>query len=309
LVGRKWWAPWLWISPAVVLLAVYLVYPTIDTVLRSFRDRRSDAWVGFDNYQYIIENPAPLVADTHVALLNNVLWLTVFPLATVAIGLVIAVLTIRVRYEAAAKSAVFIPMAISFVAASVIWRFMYEFDTDIGTVNALVAQIGREPTAWLQNTGSPQVWLTDAGPDKLPQPLQLNNFSLITVGVWIWTGFAVVVLSAGLKGISTEILEAARVDGANEWQIFWRIIVPILSPTIVVVLTTLVIQALKNFDLIWVMTGGRFDTDVVATLFFRQSFVIGDFGVGAALAVVLLLWIVPIMLISIRRFQFQEETR
>jgi alpha-glucoside transport system permease protein len=309
LVGRKWWAPWLWISPAVVLLAVYLVYPTIDTVLRSFRDRRSDAWVGFDNYQYIIDNPAPLVADTHVALLNNVLWLTVFPLATVAIGLVIAVLTIRVRYEAAAKSAVFIPMAISFVAASVIWRFMYEFDTDIGTVNALVAQIGRDPTAWLQNTGSPQVWLTDAGPDTLPQPLQLNNFALITVGVWIWTGFAVVVLSAGLKGISTEVLEAARVDGANEWQIFWRIIVPILSPTIVVVLTTLVIQALKNFDLIWVMTGGRFDTDVVATLFFRQSFVVGDFGVGAALAVVLLLWIVPIMLISIRRFQFQEETR
>jgi alpha-glucoside transport system permease protein len=117
------------------------------------------------------------------------------------------------------------------------------------------------------------------------------------------------VLSAGLKGISTEVLEAARVDGANEWQIFWRIIVPILSPTIVVVLTTLVIQALKNFDLIWVMTGGRFKTDVVATLFFREAFVIRDFGVGAALAVVLLLWIVPIMVISIRRFQFQEETR
>jgi alpha-glucoside transport system permease protein len=200
-------------------------------------------------------------------------------------------------------------MAISFVAASVIWRFMYEFDTDIGTMNALVNQFGGESTAWLQNTGSFQVWLTDAGPDTLPQPLQLNNMSLITVGVWMWTGFAVVVLSAGLKGISTEVLEAARVDGANEWQIFWRIIVPILSPTIVVVLTTLVIQALKNFDLIWVMTGGRFHTDVVATLFYRQSFVVRDFGVGAALAVVLLLWIVPIMLITIRRFQFQEETR
>ena len=309
MVGRKWWAPWLWISPALILLSIFLVYPTLDTIRRSFQDRRSDEFVGIDNYRYIFENPQPLVADTHSALLNNVLWLTAFPLITVAIGLMIAVLAGRVRYEAAAKSAIFIPMAISFVAASVIWRFMFEFDADTGTVNALVTQFGGERTAWLQNTGSPQVWLTDSGPDTLPQPLQLNNFSLISVGVWMWTGFAVVVLSAGLKSISTEVLEAARVDGANEWQIFSRIIIPILSPTIVVVLTTLVIQALKNFDLIWVMTGGRFKTDVVATLFYRQSFVVGEFGVGAALAVVLLLWIVPIMLISIRRFQFQEETR
>jgi alpha-glucoside transport system permease protein len=288
---------------------VYLVYPTLDTIRRSFQYSRSDNRVGFDNYRFIIENPQPLVGDTHSALLNNVLWLSVFPIITVAIGLVIAVLTIRVRYEAAAKSAIFIPMAISFVAASVIWRFMYEFNVDLGTVNAVVTQIGGEQTAWLQNTRAPQTWLTDAGPDTLPQPLQLNNLSLITVGVWMWTGFAVVVLSAGLKGISTEVLEAARVDGANEWHIFWRIIVPILSPTIVVVLTTLVIQALKNFDLIWVMTGGRFQTDVVATLFFKQAFVNREFGLGAALAVVLLLWIVPIMVISIRRFQFQEETR
>ena len=309
MVGRKWWAPWLWLSPTLILLAVYLVYPTIDTVRRSFQDKRSDHWVGLDNYRFIIDNPQPLVADTHSALLNNVMWLVLFPLVTVAIGLLIAVLAIRVRYEAAAKSAIFIPMAISFVAASVIWRFMYEFNPDLGTVNAAISHIGGQQTAWLQNTNSPQTWLTDAGPDTLPKPFQLNNLSLITVGVWMWTGFAVVVLSAGLKGISTEVLEAARVDGANEWQVFWRIIVPILSPTIVVVLTTLVIQALKNFDLIWVMTGGRFKTDVVATLFFREAFVIRDFGVGAALAVVLLLWIVPIMVISIRRFQFQEETR
>ncbi|MEX0749935.1 MAG: sugar ABC transporter permease [Dehalococcoidia bacterium] len=309
MVGRKWWTPWLWLSPALILLSVFLVYPTLDTIRRSFQDQRSDNWVGFDNYRFIIDNPQPLVADTHSALLNNVLWLTLFPVVTVAIGLLIAVLAVRVRYEAAAKSAIFIPMAISFVAASVIWRFMFEFDTDIGTVNAFVTQIDGQQTAWLQNTNSPQTWLTDYGPDELPKPFQLNNFSLIGVGVWMWTGFAVVVLSAGLKGISTEVLEAARVDGANEWQVFWRIIVPILSPTIVVVLTTLVIQALKNFDLIYVMTGGRFKTDVVATLFFKEAFVVRDFGVGAALAVVLLLWIVPIMLISIRRFQFQEETR
>jgi alpha-glucoside transport system permease protein len=214
-----------------------------------------------------------------------------------------------VRYEAVAKSAIFIPMAISFVAAAVIWRFMYEFNTDIGTVNAAVTSVGGESTDWLRDTGSPQTWLTERGPDTLPRPVQINNLALIFVGVWMWTGFAMVVLSAGLKGISTEILEAARVDGANEWQIFRRIIAPILSPTVVVVATTLVIQGLKKFDLVWVMTGGRAKTDVVATLFYKEAFRVGDFGVGAALAVVLLLWVLPIMVISIRRFQFQEETR
>jgi alpha-glucoside transport system permease protein len=137
----------------------------------------------------------------------------------------------------------------------------------------------------------------------------VNNFALILVGVWNWTGFTMIVLSAGLKGISTEVLEAARVDGANEWRIFWRIIVPILSPTIVVVSTTLVIQTLKTFDLVWVMTGGRFKTDVVATLFFKEFFNNQEFGIGAALAVVLMIFVIPVMVISIRRFQFQEETR
>ncbi len=249
------------------------------------------------------------MSDTHSALLNNVMWLTLFTALTVALGLMLAVLTGRVRYEAVAKSAIFIPMAISFVAVSVIWRFMYEFNSDIGTVNAVTTGVGLEPTAWLQDTGSPQTVVTDAGPDKLPKPFQINNFALIMVGVWNWTGFTMIVLSAGLKGISTEVLEAARVDGASEWKIFRRIIVPILSPTIVVVATTLVIQTLKTFDLVWVMTGGRFKTDVVATLFFKEAFVARDFGVGAALAVVLMLFVVPIMLITIRRFQFQEEIR
>jgi alpha-glucoside transport system permease protein len=309
MVGRRWWTPWLWLAPALALLGVFLVYPVVDTFRRSFLDERSKSFVGFDNYRFIIDNPQPLVSDTHSALLNNVMWLTLFTVITVSLGLIIAVLTGRVRYEAAAKSAIFIPMAISFVAASVIWRFMYEFNTDIGTVNATVTSLGGEPTAWLQDTGAPHTWLTERGPDTLPRPIQINNLALIMVGVWMWTGFAMVVLSAGLKGISTEVMEAARVDGANEWQIFRRIIVPILSPTIMVVATTLVIQGLKKFDLVWVTTGGRFKTDVVATLFYKEAFRIGDFGVGAALAVVLLLWVLPVMVISIRRFQFQEETR
>ena len=309
MIGRRWWVPWLWLAPGLALLVVFLIYPVIDTFRRSFLDGKSEDFVGLDNYEFIINNPNPLVADTHSALLNNFMWLTVFTVITVVLGLVIAVLTARVRYEAVAKSAIFIPMAISFVAAAVIWRFMYEINADIGTVNAVVTSAGLERTAWLQDTGAPQTWLTNVGPDDLPQPFQINNFSLIMVGVWMWTGFAMIVLSAGLKGISTEVLEAARVDGANEWQIFSRVILPILSPTIVVVATTLVIQALKKFDLVFVLTGGRFDTDVVATLFFKQFFQNGEFGQGAALAVVLLLFVVPVMVIGIRRFQFQEETR
>jgi len=200
-------------------------------------------------------------------------------------------------------------MAISFVAAAVIWRFIFEFNPEIGTANAITGQFGAEPVAWLQDTRSPWIFATSAGPETVPGPLQLNNFVLIFVGVWMWTGFAMVVLSAGLKGVPSEVLEAARVDGAGEWTIFRRVIVPILAPTIVVVATTLIIQALKKFDLVWVMTGGRFETDVVATLFFKEAFVIRNFGVGAALAVILLLWVVPVMVISIRRFQFEAEKR
>ena len=321
MIGQRWWIPWLWLAPALALLGVFLVYPVLNTVVTSFLDEDSangifdfvrdpSSFVGFDNYQFIIENPQPLVTDTHRALLNTLLWIVAFPTITVGFGLALAVLTSRVRYEAIAKAAIFIPMAVSFVAAAVIWRFMYEFNSDIGTVNAAVTGVGLEPTAWLQNTGAPQTWLTDAGPDELPgvlDTLSINNLALITVGVWMWTGFAMVVLSAGLKGISTEVLEAARVDGANEWQLFRRIIIPMLGPTIVVVATTLVINALKLFDLVFVLTGGRFDTDVIASLFFRVSFVFRDFGVGAALAVVLLVFVVPITLLGIRRFQLQEE--
>jgi alpha-glucoside transport system permease protein len=306
VIGRKWWVPWLWLSPTILLLGVFLLYPVVDTVRRSFMDESSSSWVGFDNYERIARNPDPLLTDTHQALLNTALWLTVFVLVTVALGLVLAVLTSRVKYEAAAKSAIFMPMAVSFVAASVIWRFMYDFDPDIGTFNAVVTNLGGDTTAWLQDGDAPHRWLFDVGPEELPGPFQINNFALILVGVWIWTGFAMVVLSAGLKSISTEVLEAARVDGASEWQIFWRVIMPILWPTTLVVGTTLVINALKIFDLIWVMTGGRFETDVVATLFFRQFFQLRDLGMGAALAVVLMIIVVPVMLLTVRRFRLEE---
>ena len=149
MVGRSRWTPWLWLSPMLVILGVFLIYPTLDTIRRSFMDARSQEFVGFDNYRFIIENPNPLLADTHSALLNNVLWIVMFTTMTVSVGLVLAVLSGRVRYEAIAKAGVFVPMAISFVAASVIWRFMFEFNASIGTANALIEQIGADPVAWL----------------------------------------------------------------------------------------------------------------------------------------------------------------
>ena len=298
MIGRRWFSPWLWLLPALAFIGVFLVYPVVDTIRLSLLNSNSTAFVGADNYFYVFTRRA-----TQTALLNNLLWIFLFTSVTVGIGLLIAVLTGRVRYEATAKALIFIPMAISFVAAAVIWRFMYEFRPEgfvqIGTVNAAVVGLGGEPNAWL----------VDSGPAALPRPLQVNNFAIIAAGVWMWTGFAMVVLSAGLKGISEEVLEAARVDGAGEWQILRYIILPILYPTIAVVATTLVINALKKFDLIWVMTGGNYDTDLVATLMFKEMFNFRQFGRASALAVILLVIIVPIMLVTIRRFRAQEEAR
>ena len=306
-IGRRWWVPWVWLSPALLLLSAFLLYPAIDTLRRSVLDDRSREFVGLANYRWIAENPNPLVADTHSALLNTLLWLVLFTGSVVPLGLVLAVLSGRVRYQSVAKSAIFIPMAISFVAASVIWRFMLEYNPDIGTVNAITTSTGATTTAWLQDTGAPQAWATGLGPRSLPSPLQLNNLVLIGVGVWMWTGFAMVIFAAGLNGISAELLEAARVDGAGEWEIFRRIIVPMLRPVIVVVATTLLINALKVFDLVWVMTGGRFSTDVVATQFFSMAFTNRNFGIGSALAVILLIAVVPIMSLTIRRFQQDQS--
>ena len=293
--------PWIWILPAFLFIAVFLVYPVIDTLRISLMNNDSSAYVGLENYQFVFTNSA-----TQSALLNNVLWLALFTVLAVGLGLIIAVLTGRVRYESLAKAAIFVPMAISFVAAAVIWRFMYAFKpegfTQIGLVNAAGTGVGLEPIAWLVEHQLPYI------DQLLPMPLYTNNFALIAVGVWMWTGFAMVVISAGLKGIPTEVMEAARVDGASEWQIFWRILLPMLSPTIAVVATVLVIQALKKFDMVWVMTAGNFGTDVVATLMFKEMFNFRDFGRAAALAVILLVAILPIMLITIRRFRRQEET-
>ena len=277
--------PWLWLAPALAFLGVFLVYPTIATIIRSFMNRRGDSFIGLENYQWFFSQ-----SDTLIALRNNALWVVLLPALVVGLGLLVAILVDRVRYEGVAKSIVFLPLAISFVAASVIWRFMYELDPKIGTLNAVVTAVGGDPVAWL-----------------ITQPW--NNFFLIIVGVWLLTGFAMVILSAGLKGISTELLEAARVDGANELQVFRGIVLPLLMPTIAVVATTIVIYALKTFDVVYTMTNGNFDTNVIANVMFQELFNNGQQGRAAAIAVILFAAIIPVMIINIRRFREQEAIR
>lgn len=277
--------PWLWIVPALTFLGVFLVYPTIKTILRSFQNRRGDAWVGFENYRWFFTRD-----DTLLSLRNTGFWVIGLTVLVVGLGLATSVLVDRVAYERAVKTVVFLPMAISFVAAGVIWRLMYELDPKIGTLNAGLGKVGSDPVAFL----SSPPW---------------NNLFLIIVGVWMLTGFAMVILSASLKGIPTELIEAAQIDGANAWQIFRWIILPLLAPTIAVVATTVVIAALKTFDIVYVMTNGNFDTEVVANRMYKEIFSNGQQGRASAVAVVLLLAIIPVMLISVRRFKQQEEIR
>ena len=291
MIGRHRLAPWVWLIPALCFLVVFLVYPVVETVRISFMDANSKELVGFSNYIHVFTR-----SDTQRALLNNFLWLFLFGIVTTGLGLMTAVLVDRVRYELAVKTLIFIPMAISFVATGVIWTLMYQFQpnlpgfTQIGTINAALVALGGDPVPWLVEEGRVPIF-------------GVNNPAIAFAGIWMWTGFAMVVLSAGLKGIPVEVLEAARVDGASDWQLFWRITVPMIWPTLVVVAITLMINALKIFDLVFVMTGGRFGTDVIATRMWREMFISLHYGRAGALAVLLLVAIIPIMIINIRRFR------
>jgi alpha-glucoside transport system permease protein len=287
--ARRAVRPWLWLAPALLLLAVFLVYPTVQTIWLSLYDARSEAFVGLANYQYVFGDSQMLGA-----LRNNVIWLVVFTGAAVGLGLLFAVLVDRVPYEAVARSVVFLPMAISFVAAGVIWKFMYDYrplgSAQTGALNAVVTGLGADPQAWLINPPG-------------------NNLALIAVAVWTWTGFCVVILSAALKGIPGEVLEAARVDGADELQIFRHIVFPLISPTVAVVTTTMVIFALKAFDIVYVMTNGNYETEVIANRMYKEMFNFRHFGRAAAIATILLAAIVPVMWVNVGRFRAQEETR
>jgi alpha-glucoside transport system permease protein len=284
--------PFAFVGPAVVLLAIFLVYPAINTVVLSLQDQRSQDFVGFDNYVAIFSN-----SDTLVALRNSILWVVVVPLASVVIGLTFAVLSDRLgrKTEALSKTFIFMPMAISFVGASIVWRFIYNFRPEgfgeqIGLLNGIFTGLGAEPVAWL-----------------LQEPW--NNFYLMVILIWLQTGFAMVVLSAAIKSVPEDIIEAARIDGATETQVFRKVTIPSIQSTIVVVATTVIITVWKVFDIVFVMTGGRFETSVVAERMVTEFFTFRNNGTGAALAVVLLVAIIPLMVVNVKRFREQEETR
>jgi len=277
-------------NPAFLMLAVGLLYPALRTIYQSFFDRRTVNFVGLDNYERLLTRDSRFLNRDEFpwsgALINNIRWLIVYPILCLTLGLITAVLATRVRYEGAFKAIIFVPMAISATAVGVIWLLVFSPDPDIGVVNALVAGAGGEPVSWLGRA-------------------DLANYAIILAYVWASTGFVMVVLSAALKGISQEVIEAARTDGATEWDIFRRIQFPLLSLPIAVVSVWMIINVIKVFDIVYIMTkggpGGA--TRVIAYSYYVETFENGLGGYGASVAVVMLLLIIPVMIWQIRRFR------
>ena len=305
-------APWLYLLPALVIMSVFIVYPMINTIGLSFRNKDGTAsasttcqtgkpcWGVLENYHYALtaelDTSSPGAAWTSFwdsSYGNSIKWIIFMVIGSVGVGLAFAMLADRVKYEALAKAVIFMPMAISFVGASVIWKFVYDYGTgqvQIGLLNAILAAFGTQPVAWVSTVG-------------------INTAALIVIGVWVWTGFCMTILSASIKSVPDEILEAARIDGATEWAVFWRVIVPIIMPTIIVVITTMVINTLKVFDIPYVMTGGNFRTDVIANRMYTEMYKNFNVGHGTAVAVILVLAIIPFIYLNIRRFMAQEAIR
>ncbi|MGC8202548.1 carbohydrate ABC transporter permease [Aliiroseovarius sp. PTFE2010] len=273
--------PWLFLFPALFALTLYLAYPVVATLWLSLTDRdQGGAFVGLDNYTAMAADP-----EFWEAMRNNVFWLIVVPALSTGFGLLAAQLTDRIRWGNIAKSLIFMPMAISFVGASVIWKLVYDYRPEgseqIGILNAVVVALGGEPHTWLTITP----W---------------NNFLLMVVLIWIQTGFAMVILSAALRGIPEETVEAAIVDGASPWQIFFKIKVPQIMPTIVVVWTTITLVVLKVFDIVFAMTNGQWETQVLANYMYDKMFRSFDWGVGSAAAMVIMLLVLPILIWNVR---------
>ena len=289
-MSKRSFSHWLYVVPALVILAFFLVYPAVHTIVLSLGDKTGEGFAGFSNYRFAFTN-----RTMQSALRNNLLWVAVFTAGTVGLGLAMAVLLDRVKYERIAKAIIFLPMAVSFVGSGVIWKFVYSFRpasvAQTGLLNGIVVALGGQPIGWLIE----RPWI--------------NNFALIFVGIWIWTGFCMVVLSATYKGIPKSLLESARLDGATEWQVFWRITFPLMRSTIAVAATMMLITVLKIFDVVYVMTNGNFGTEVIANRMYKEMFQFKNFGRASAIAVVLLLAIIPVMIFNLKRFREQEAIR
>ncbi|RVV99619.1 sugar ABC transporter permease [Mesobaculum littorinae] len=273
--------PWLFMGPAIFALGLYLAYPVVGSFIRSLYNRSGDQFIGFGNYTNLFASQG-----FQTAFFNNVLWIIFVPAASTFIGLVAAQLTDRLRWGSVAKSLIFMPMAISFVGASLIWKFVYANDPDIGIINAVRDSFGLAPV------------------DVLQIPFW-NNFFLMVILVWIQTGFAMVILSAALRGIPEETIEAAIIDGAGPFQLFFRIMVPQIMGTIVVVWTTITVLVLKVFDIVYTMTGGNFGTDILPS--YMMTFMFRDDGRATAVAFVIMVVVLPVMWWNIR--QARKEMR
>jgi alpha-glucoside transport system permease protein len=284
--------PYVFVGPALVILSVFMIYPVINTILISLKDSVGEDFVGLDNFRFVFTDQYMLRA-----IRNTAGWIILVPTVAVSIGLAFATLADRLtRGESIAKSLIFLPMAISFAGASATWTLIYAFrpegfGSNIGLLNGIMIGLGQNPVPWLQQ----QPW---------------NNLLLMVIMVWMQTGFAMVVLSAAIKSIPDEILEAARIDGASELQVFRRIIVPTILPTIVVVTTYMVINALKVFDIVFVIGSPEANgTVVIAERMIDWFFISNHDGRAAAIAVVLFVAIVPVMIWNIRRFREEEAIR
>lgn len=286
---RRWIAVAVFAGPALLLLGIGLIYPALRTGYLSFFNRRGETFVGLANYKAVFTDP-----NLQQTLINTFWWVLLVPILATSIGLLYAILVDGKRGEALSKSLIFMPMAISFVGAGIIWALMYQYKgaafDQPGLLNAIIKAFGGEPVRFLQD--SP--W---------------NTFFLILVMVWIQAGFAMVLLSAAIKAIPNDIVEAARLDGVNSWQMFRQITIPSIRPTLVVVLTTIIISTLKVFDIVQTMTGGNFQTSVLANEMYTQSFTHGNKGVGSALAVMIFILVIPIVAFNIRQMLKNREVR
>jgi alpha-glucoside transport system permease protein len=285
--------PYLYLLPAFAAIGLYLIYPTVVTFQYSFANKRSTEYVGLQNYTDLLKSP-----QFQSTLFNTLLWILVAPAATIAIGLLIATLADRLkpRAEKTAKTFVFLPLAIGAVSAGAIWRFVYQANppnqNQIGLLNGIVTAFGGEPVQWLQVS-----------------TLRANSFLLMVILLWIQVGFAMVLLSAAIKGVPTETLEAARLDGAGEGSIFFRIVIPQIRTTLITVFITVLICVLKTFDIVYVMTNGNFNTNIIAVEFFNQLFTNRNNGYAAAIVVMLLIVMLPILVFQVRQFRAEEAAR
>jgi alpha-glucoside transport system permease protein len=293
LVGRAkgkrapFWVATAFVAPTFLFIAVGLLYPALRTLYQSFFNSTGKRFIGIENYTDVFTQPG-----LRISLINTVIWVVLTPTIATGIGLVYAVLVDKIRFESLAKTLVFLPMAISFVGASIIWKFMYDFrgagNTQIGLLNQILV--------WLHLP--PQQFLLDS---------PWNTLFLIVVMIWIQAGFAMTVLSAAIKAIPDDINEAAALDGVAGVRLFRYITLPSIRPALIVVLTTIAIGVLKVFDIVRTMTGGNFDTQVIANEFYDQSFRFGDQGQGAALAIVLFILVVPIVVYNVRQLRKAEN--